>query len=240
MSDALAAWAAVAAAVIAVAALVVSFKNRGDSRRAADAGERSASAAEQSAADAKRSADAAEATAKLERDARHDLYAPVPPAAIPTRLQASRAGASLFGEITVGRDYRMSAIGRYDKRSTYDIAHGRLVRANVPTKLTLETWPADRTEPETVEIEFRFWPALPGADVDGWSCPCDKETEHPVGHWRFVVPIAPPPRNRVEAEWQGHLVQHPSHRMDSVAVPAGWICRGDDNESCDAKSSSLS
>lgn len=194
-----------------------------------------------SAVSARESARAAELTAKLDRDARHDLYAPVRPAAIRTWLQAdSHAGASLFGEITVGRDYRMSAIGRYDTNSTYDIAHGRLVRANVPTKFALETWPPDRTEPETVEVEFRFWPALPREGVDGWGCPCDKEPEHPEGHWRFTVPIEPPPKKRVDAEWQAHLARRPSHLKNDTLVPSGWMCLGDSNESCDAKSSSLS
>jgi hypothetical protein len=194
----------------------------------------------ESAVSARESARAAEETAKLERDARHDLYGPVPPAAIRTWLQAAtHVGVTLFGEITVGRDYQMSAIGRYATNSAYDIAHGRLVRANVPIRFALETWPPDRREPATAEIEFRFWPAVRRSDVDGWVCPCDKEAEHPEGHWRFVVPIAPPPPRRVDAEWHAHLVDYPDHQREETVVPHGWVCHGTDDEPCTVKSSSL-
>lgn len=191
-SNQAAAGSAVLALAVAVAALVVSYKNRGDSRRAADAGERSATAAEQSAADAKRSADAAEATAKLERAAQHDVYAPPRPASIATRLQqASHAGGSLFGEITVRRDYRMSATGRFRRGGEHRIKDRQLIRANVTELLHIETWAPDRKEADTVEIEFRFWPALPQDDADAWECPCGKAADDPAGHWRFVVPVEP-------------------------------------------------
>lgn len=131
----------------------MSYKNRGDSNRSATAAEagvteskRSADAAERSAEDAKRSADAAEETARLERAARHDLYAPARPPAVSTRLQAaSHAGGTLFGEITVQRDYRVSATGRFRPGATHEIIHSRLIRAGVPESFPIETWSPDRT-----------------------------------------------------------------------------------------------
>lgn len=173
-------WAAITGAVggvigaiAGVGGAAVAMAARRDSRTSADAAEDSAEAA-------RRSADADTAVAAIERDRQHRELTPQAP---PT-IEAFHKGNSLFGSITVPRDYRVAADGIYRAGGSQKLALPLLLRANQQQEFQIELWPdgvqaprsADVRKPTTKEIRFRFWPPIESDDAPPWDCPCGQPT----------------------------------------------------------------
>lgn len=209
---------AVGGVVGVVAALAVGIPSVMAARRSARAGEEAAEAARDSARTGNESAEAARdsaaaawdsareaaAVTAIERAREHDRLGPgaPPPSGIPSDLgpkqRDSVVPATLFGTITVPRDYRVRAEAVTDN-SHSPIGLPLLLRANQPYRFAIEGWPPDRTEPRAQAVRVRFWPPADIDDVDRWTCPCDRpaseETDRSPGHWVWLAPIQyePPP-----------------------------------------------
>lgn len=135
------------------------------------------------------SANEAAKVSRIENQRQHEAFRPE----LPNEIEAQKRDASLFGSITVDRDYRIAATGLYDESSSHEIGMPLLIRAGQPQSFQIDHLPPGAKEPRTKAILFRFWP--PVADVDGvepWACPCGQPATENVngkGHWERRVPV---------------------------------------------------
>jgi hypothetical protein len=130
----------------------------------------------------------------MDRATRHHSCRPVHPGAIKGfRKTGVTPGSSVFGEITVGLDYRVTAIGVFESDSTTPLFGPELVRTGMPKEFHIQTLPGADDPISVTAVEFRFWPpaGMPGADM--WACRCGEDEEASNGHWNFRVPVEPPP-----------------------------------------------
>ncbi|WP_422734058.1 hypothetical protein ACN26Y_00340 [Micromonospora sp. WMMD558] len=187
--DIVAVLAALGGVAVAVLSWVVSRGSRDEARRSADAAEVSAKAAQDSAREAA-------AVAAIERDREHDRLGPGPVPDITSKLETNPRGSglprTLWGTVTLPRDYRVRAFA-VSGNSSSQISLDLLVHAGRPYRFAIEQWPPGRTEPVAEYVLFRFWPPAETDDVDAWRCPCDRAQadgdERTQGHWEWRVPV---------------------------------------------------
>jgi hypothetical protein len=104
--------------------------------------QRSADASEDSAASSRRSAKAAEDTASIDRAVRHDSCRPAQPEFIAAFRKDSSHGSPVFGTLTVGRDYRITAYGLFESGGQATLFGPELIRAGMPKEFHIVTLPA--------------------------------------------------------------------------------------------------
>ncbi|MEV4820199.1 hypothetical protein [Micromonospora tulbaghiae] len=174
--------------VVAVLSWVVSRGSRSEARRSADAAEVSAKAAQDSAREAA-------AIAAIERDREHDRLGPGPVPGIALELEPNPRDSglpeTLFGTITVPRDYRVRAVA-VRGNSSAPIGLDLLLYAGRPYRFAIEQMHPNRTEPVAEYVLFRFWPPAEIDDVDTWQCPCDRpqaDGDNRPGHWEWRAPV---------------------------------------------------
>lgn len=194
-------FVAAAGVLVAVAGVLAAFMAVRWARNAARAGEASAVAAQDSARAGQESADAAKesarhaaAVADIERQNLHDRLRPALPAAIRGEIRQHASWRSLWGSITVTRDYRVRA-DRVTGNGSSTLGLGMLLRAG-NRDFEIEQWPADRMTPQATGIRLKFWPPDATDGTEPWTCPCGRNTEFGdgsgPGHWEFLVPIEMP------------------------------------------------
>ncbi|MCO1618972.1 hypothetical protein M8C11_30070, partial [Micromonospora sp. CPM1] len=137
--------------VAAVLSWVVSRGSRSEAQRSADAAEVSAKAAQDSAREAA-------AIAAIERDREHDRLGPGPVPGIALELEPNPRDSglpeTLFGTITVPRDYRVRAVA-VRGNSSAPIGLDLLLHAGRPYRFAIEQMHPDRTEPVAEYVLFR-------------------------------------------------------------------------------------
>lgn len=143
---------------------------------------------------AKASAREAATISRLGTDQRHDQLSPGLPGQIAAVVEKGQhTGESLFGEITVPRDYRVHALAWTGTSHTPIAGLPLLLTANHPHRFHIEHWPPGREEPQTREVRFRFWPPVADLDdTDAWTCPCGRPTGEDTngpGHWEARVQV---------------------------------------------------
>ncbi|WP_248965433.1 hypothetical protein [Sphaerisporangium perillae] len=151
---------------------------------------------------AERSADEAAAISKIERDRQRDereqlhrQLHPTDQTKIEARLNGTSGRRSLFGTITVNREYRADAVAMLDEKTTTPIANlPLLLRPNEEYGFHIEHWPEGRKAPQTQRLRFKFWPPIAELDDVDWTCPCGRplareETQEHRAHWEVILPI---------------------------------------------------
>ncbi|MFC4535278.1 hypothetical protein [Sphaerisporangium dianthi] len=192
-------WIALAGVVVAllsgvaaVAAVVFARSSAGHAKDSAQAGKDSAEAARKSAEEAATLSEIERDRRREERERRHEEIRPPHPGEIKGKLVKGGGRSSLYGSITVPRDYRVNA------QAWYGNGYGPvdlplLLRAHQTYDFCIEPWPALDAEPNTKEVRFRFWPPTEADDTEIWTCPCGGPTgEDPTNskpHWELRVPL---------------------------------------------------
>ncbi|WP_030171231.1 hypothetical protein [Spirillospora albida] len=175
-----------ASVMIAIVALRYSRSSAASSARSAAAGQDSAQAAERSAQKAERLSD-------IETERRHEHLAPEHPGEIVADQERRDGHASLFGEITVKRAYRVQAFAESGGSTSPISGLPTLLEPYVPHRFHIEHMPEGRGIPRTERVLFKFWPPVEGVDGDApWTCPCGRPTGQDTnrdGHWEHRIPV---------------------------------------------------
>jgi len=109
------------------------------------------------------------------------------------KIDAKVSDGSLFGVITVERDYRAIAEALTGESSSHPINLPFALHDSQPARFQIEPWPAGSKRPRTHEILFKFWP--PGAEpgsAEPWTCRCGRSESGDLsghGHWEWLVPV---------------------------------------------------
>lgn len=192
--NALAIMLSVVAILISAGTLYYTRAQKMVGARSAVASEDSADSAQRSAVASEESARAARDVVRIELDRRHDDLRPSPPSEVEATVDGEGQFRTLFGTITVPRDYRVRGEAVLGHNS--GVSHLGLplvLRANRTYRFQIENWPDSRRIPTAKELRFRFWPPVKVDPVEHWTCECGKVVLDGggtgPGHWEWTVPV---------------------------------------------------
>jgi hypothetical protein len=185
------------AAAVAIPAWRAGKVSAAASIRAAKAAEENTQAAERAATAAEDATAEARRLSSLELDRRHEELSPARSLRVEFLSESNerlRGGhRSLMAIIESSRTCRVRAVARMGNAS-WDLGLPLVLQAGHPTRVEVEKWPPDRTEPQAKELVLRFWPPADIDQVEQWTCRCgrplvEEAGSEPIGHWETVIPV---------------------------------------------------